>query len=125
LRDETGQATAEFALVLPVLVAVVYAIFQGGAAVNRYVTLNDAVRAAARAASLQSTYADAQAAADQAISAATGGRVTSAPVSDPQGWVSGQPVTVSASWNWAISLPDGTVVGGTHSFTSSTTQRIE
>jgi Flp pilus assembly protein TadG len=127
LREEAGQATVEFAIVVVPLLVFVYALVQGGVAVNRYVTLNDAVRAAARAASVSSTIGAAQTAANQAISDATGGAVTSVQLVQPPGssWASGEPVTVKATWDWSISLPVGTAVGITQSFTSQTTQRIE
>jgi Flp pilus assembly protein TadG len=48
LRDERGQALAEFVLVLPLLLALVTAIVQLGLAYNHWVTLTDAVRAGAR-----------------------------------------------------------------------------
>jgi TadE-like protein len=51
-RREDGIALVEFALVLPVLLAVLTGILQFGLMFNRYITLTDAVRAGARTASL-------------------------------------------------------------------------
>jgi Flp pilus assembly protein TadG len=50
LRDERGQGLVEFALVLIPLVLIVVAVLQAGIYFYREITLNDAVRAAARTA---------------------------------------------------------------------------
>lgn len=50
LRTNRGQAFVEFALLLPVFVLLVAALLQAGIYFYRQVTLNDALRAAARAA---------------------------------------------------------------------------
>ena len=43
-----GQAMVEFALVLPILVALVFGIIQFGILFNHHLTLTDAVRAGSR-----------------------------------------------------------------------------
>ncbi len=48
MRDERGQAMVEFALVAPILLALVFGIIQFGIAFNNYLTLTDAVRAGSR-----------------------------------------------------------------------------
>jgi len=45
---EDGQALVEFALVLPLLLLLLFGIIEFGLALNRYLSLNDAVRAGAR-----------------------------------------------------------------------------
>ena len=50
LRDEGGQSFVEFALILPVFVLFIAGLLQTGVFFYREVTLNDAVRAASRAA---------------------------------------------------------------------------
>ena len=45
MRNEKGQAMTEFAVVLPVVALVLFAILQFGIAFNNYLTLTDAVRA--------------------------------------------------------------------------------
>jgi Flp pilus assembly protein TadG len=48
IRDEQGQTLTEFAIVLPLLVVLLFAIIQFGIVFNNYVSLTDAARAAAR-----------------------------------------------------------------------------
>src|SRR4051794_41928861 len=48
LRSERGQAAVEFALVAPILIALLVAVVQAGITFNHYVTVTDAARAAAR-----------------------------------------------------------------------------
>lgn len=52
LRGESGQALAEFALVLPALMAILIGIIQFGAVFKDYLTLTDAVREGARKAAV-------------------------------------------------------------------------
>ena len=47
IRDERGQTMAEFAIVLPILIVLLFGIVQFGILFNNYVTLTDAVRAGA------------------------------------------------------------------------------
>ena len=51
-RDERGQAMVEFALVLPILMALLLGIIQFGIVFNNYITLTDAARAGARKAAV-------------------------------------------------------------------------
>ena len=48
LRSEKGQSLTEFALALPILVLLLFAVIQFGIVFNSYVTLTDATRAGAR-----------------------------------------------------------------------------
>src|SRR5439155_25183159 len=52
LKNERGQTMTEFALVLPVLALVLFAVIQFGIVFNNYVTLTDATRAGARKAAV-------------------------------------------------------------------------
>jgi Flp pilus assembly protein TadG len=52
LRGESGQALAEFALVLPALMAILLGIIQFGVVFKDYLTLTDAVREGARKAAV-------------------------------------------------------------------------
>src|SRR5204862_2571265 len=54
IRSEQGQSMTEFALVLPVLALILFAVLQFGIALNNYVTLTDAARAGARRAAVSS-----------------------------------------------------------------------
>ncbi len=55
LRGEEGQATVEFALVLPILVILVVGIFEFGRAWNAHQVITDAAREAARTAAVGTT----------------------------------------------------------------------
>src|SRR5436853_3812908 len=52
IRNEQGQTMTEFALVLPVLALILFAVIQFGIVFNNYVTLTDATRAGARRAAV-------------------------------------------------------------------------
>ena len=54
-RGERGAAAVEFALVVPILMAILFAIIDLGFGINRYAMLNNATREGVRAASLSST----------------------------------------------------------------------
>jgi len=126
LKDEGGQALTEFAVVMPLLFIILFAIVEGGITVNNYLRLTDAVRSAARAASISSTQTAAASAATTALSNAAGGltvKLDSVLPADGT-WSSGHPVYVQAETKYAITLPlFGTVLSGT--ITSHSTQRIE
>ena len=48
IRSDRGQSMVEFALVVPILLMVVFAIIQFGMLYNNYITLTDATRVGAR-----------------------------------------------------------------------------
>jgi Flp pilus assembly protein TadG len=48
LRRESGQAAVEFALIVPLLLALLLGIVQAGVAFHNYITVTDAARVAAR-----------------------------------------------------------------------------
>lgn len=128
LQDESGQALTEFAVVMPVLFILIFAIVQGGLTLNDYLRLTDAVRVGARAASINGSqgYTAANSAARTAITDAVGGMpVERIAVGAPAGaWTAGSPVEVEASVPFAVTLPlVGTIASGT--LTSRSTQRIE
>ena len=52
MRSERGQSLVEFALALPILVLLLFAVIQFGVVFNNYVTLTDATRAGARKAAV-------------------------------------------------------------------------
>ena len=124
LHDEHGQAVTEFAVVLPILATILLAIIQCGIVLNHYLTLNDAVRVAARAAAANASLGagSASAAGQQALTGAADG-LSLQGVSINSSWQSGQPVTVSASTPYKITLLGVTVASG--SFKSTTVERAE
>jgi Flp pilus assembly protein TadG len=124
LHEERGQAVTEFAVVLPILATILLAIIQCGIVLNHYLTLNDAVRVAARTAAANADLGggSATSAAQQALTNASDG-LTLRNVSITSSWESGTPVTVSAETPYTVTLLGVTVASGT--FKSSTVERAE
>ena len=124
LRDEKGQAMAEFAIVLPVLCLVFFGIFQFGVLFNNYVTLTDAVRAGARTAAVSRDDADPVGAATTAVRNSSADlNQSSLNVTVSSSWTAGSDVTVTATYPYSISLLGLIVTSGT--LTSKTTERVE
>src|SRR6478752_8302194 len=67
VSDERGQAMVEFALVLPILMALLLGIIQFGIVFNNYITLTDATRAGARKAAVSRFVGDSGASAKAAV----------------------------------------------------------
>jgi Flp pilus assembly protein TadG len=124
LHDEHGQAVTEFAVVLPILATILLAIVQCGIVLNHYLTLNDAVRVAARAAAANADQGGGTAAslAQQALTNAAGG-ITLQNVNIASNWQPGSSVTVSATTPYTITLLGVTVASG--NFTTTTVERAE
>jgi len=123
-RTERGQTMAEFAIVLPVLMLVVFAIIQFGILFNNFVALTDAVRAGARTAAVSRTATDPVGATIARVQAATGDLDQSKlTISVTSGWHSGDDVTVKATYPYSINLFGLNVQTG--NLSSSTTERVE
>ena len=105
LRNEQGQAMTEFAVVLPIVALVLFAIVQFGIAFNNYLTLTDAVRRGARTAAVSrqtgtgtsTTVAAVQQAAADLNQSKLGVTVSST-------WLPGDDVSVTATYPYSISL---------------------
>jgi Flp pilus assembly protein TadG len=118
----------EFALVLPILALLLFAVIQFGIAFNNYLTITDAARAGARkgAVALHSgatsgvaaATAGAKASAENLDSKKMGVTVTASP-----SWTKGSDIKVTVTYPYSISLVGVVVKSGTLS--SSTTERIE
>ena len=125
IRNEQGQAMTEFALVLPVLALLLFAVIQFGIVFNNYVTLTDATRAGARKAAVSrddpNRDADVMAAVQNSASDLDGSKLSVSPPSST--WNSGDDVTVTASYPYSISLLGLVVKSGRLS--STTTERVE
>lgn len=128
LAREDGQAAAEMALVLPIMLMVILGIVQFGIAFNNYITLTDATRAGARKASVARFSGDFGAAAtalvksdasslDQTKLGVTVG-ITSGNWSTP-----GSTVSVTATYPYSIDILGLTVKAGTLSSTEN--ERLE
>jgi len=115
----------EFALVLPVLALILFAVIQFGIVFNNYVTLTDATRAGARKAAVSrddpNRDADVMAAVRSSATDLDGSKLSVSPPSST--WDSGTDVTVTASYPYSISLLGVVVKSG--SLTSTTTERVE
>jgi Flp pilus assembly protein TadG len=125
IRSEQGQTMTEFAVVLPVLLLLVFAVAQFGITFNNYVTLTDAVRSGARVAAVSrldpTRVSDTQ---QKVIDAAGGLKLTTSQVtvSSPT-WGHGDDVQVTATYPYSISLFGLVVKSG--NLTSTTTERVE
>jgi Flp pilus assembly protein TadG len=123
-RDEQGQAMTEFAVVLPVLALVLFAIIQFGIAFNNYLTLTDAVRHGARTAAVSRQTGAGSAATVASVKASAADlQAASLAVTVSSTWQAGDDVTVTATYPYAISLFGLVVKSG--SLKSSTTERVE
>jgi Flp pilus assembly protein TadG len=124
MRSEQGQAMTEFAVALPVVALVLFAILQFGIAFNNYLTLTDAVRRGARVAAVSRQSgtgpADTVAAVKSAASDLTQSKLA---VTVNSSWGPGDDVSVSATYPYSISLFGLVVKSG--NLKSTTTERVE
>jgi Flp pilus assembly protein TadG len=124
LRSERGQALTEFALALPVLALLLFAVIQFGIVFNNYVTLTDATRAGARKAAVARRLSDPTGTCVSAVrSSATDLKSGSLTASCQSTWQPGADVKVTATYPYQISLLGMVVKSGRLS--SSTTERVE
>ena len=124
LRSEQGQSLTEFALALPILALLLFAVIQFGIAFNHYVTLTDATRAGARRAAVGRQLANPLGACVTAVRSSASdldqGQLTSSCTST---WQPGADVTVNATYPYQIGLLGLVVKSGRLS--STTTERVE
>ncbi len=125
IRSERGQTMTEFAIVLPMLAMLLFAIIQFGILYNNYVTVTDAARAGARKAAV-SRHTDPNDGCDTArTSAATLDQAqlscsvsVAGPLDRP-----GADVTVHVTYPYSIELLGVAVKSGT--LVARTTERME
>jgi Flp pilus assembly protein TadG len=127
-NHERGQTTSEFALVVPVLLVLLFAIIQFGIVFNNYVALTDAARAASRKGAVSRSASDPKGACEAAGYAA--GANLKNPGTDfvltctpSAGWAAGSDVTVTASYPYDISLLGWVVASGR--ITTTMKERVE
>jgi Flp pilus assembly protein TadG len=124
IRSEQGQSITEFALALPILALLLFAVIQFGVAFNNYVTLTDATRAGARKAAVGRQLSNPAGACVSAIRAAAPDLTQSSLIpSCSSTWQPGADVTVTATYPYHISLLGLVVKSGRLS--STTTERVE
>ncbi len=114
----------EFAVVLPVLMLVLFAVAQFGIVFNNYITLTDAVRAGARKAAVSRHESSPSSAATAKVRAAAAD-LTQADleVSVSSSWAPGTDVTVTAEYPYKIDLLGLVLQSG--KLSSVTTERVE
>jgi Flp pilus assembly protein TadG len=124
LRSERGQSLTEFALALPILALLLFAVIQFGIVFNNYVTLTDATRAGARKAAVDRQLANPAGAAVSAVrSSAANLKQSDLAVTVTSTWQPSADVTVTATYPYSISLLGMVVKSGRLS--STTTERVE
>ena len=123
-KSEQGQSITEFALALPILALLLFAVVQFGIAFNNYVTLTDATRAGARKAAVARQLSNPSGVCVTAIRTASPDLTQSnlSPTCTST-WQPGADVTVTATYPYKISLL-GLVVK-TGRLSSTTTERVE
>jgi Flp pilus assembly protein TadG len=124
IRSEQGQSITEFALALPILALLLFAVIQFGIAFNHYVTLTDAARAGARKGAVGRQLADPAGACQTAVRSSAQdldqSQLTAACSST---WQPGADVTVEATYPYQISLLGLVVKSGR--LKSKTLERVE
>ncbi len=114
----------EFALVLPILALLLFAVIQFGIVWNNYMTVTDAARAAARKGAVSrldpSRVTRTEQAARRSAANLEQSKVTVRVISS---WQPGDTVTVTVSYPYQVSLLGVVAKSGTVS--STTTERVE
>jgi Flp pilus assembly protein TadG len=125
IRSDRGQSMVEFALVVPILLMVVFAIIQFGMLYNNYITLTDATRVGARKGAVSRTAVNpialtvaATRAAAPDLKPADFGVVATATA-----WAPGADITVEATYPYDINILGVVVASGT--LRSKTVERVE
>ena len=122
-KNEQGQTMVEFALVLPILCLIVFAIIQFGIAFNNYLTLTDGVRTGARKASVSRHESDPVAVTKAAVRNASTDLNGDLQIEVTSTWRHGQDVVVKATYPYEIKLLGKVVKSGR--LESKTTERVE
>jgi Flp pilus assembly protein TadG len=126
IRRDEGQAMTEFALVLPILCILIFAIVQFGVIFNNYETLTDAVRAASRkgaVARLSTTPKSDCENAGYAAGTNLANPHTDFIVTCSSPWTAGSDVTVTATYPWNVNILGFVVASG--SLSSTMKERVE
>lgn len=103
-KTEKGQATVEFALVIPFLMLVLLVLIQTGLAMHAQIMVTQAAREGAR----QATTADSDSEIIQAVKRSASSLDPSrldVTYCAPGGWRAGQPVTVTVRYRLPIFIP--------------------
>jgi Flp pilus assembly protein TadG len=132
LRNQRGQAVTEFAVILPVLLLVLLAVYQFGVVFNNYIQVTAAAREGARKAAVSRTAGTCSAVQALAITAARGAapglstskmNVTVTATCTNNAYAPGTDTTVTVTYPYAVSILGKVVASG--NLSSSTTMREE
>jgi Flp pilus assembly protein TadG len=114
----------EFALVLPILAFLLFAVIQFGIVFNNYITLTDATRAGARKAAVSRRAPNPQATCISAVRTSGASlRQSDLTAACTSTWQPGADVQVTATYPYSISLLG--LFSKSGRFTSTTTERVE
>lgn len=126
-KDQKGQTMTEFALVLPIIALLLFAVIQCGIAFNNYLTVTDSARAAARKGAVSMYGGGSPSSAATAAARASAQNLDQSKfqvsVSASPSWEKGADVIVTTSYPYEISLLGLVVKSGNVS--STTRERIE
>jgi len=130
LRRERGQTAVEFAIIAPILIALLLGVVQAGIAFHNYLSVTDAARAVARKAILVRfnplTQSQINQIADQASPDLDATQLTAtvtADPTDPTFTTAGSTITVTVTYPYHLALFGIPVVDGT--LTSTMLDRLE
>ena len=123
IRSEKGQTMVEFAIALPILCLILFAVIQFGIVFNTSIALTDAARAGARKAAVSRQTSDPTGACVTAIQNSSGLDKTKLGASCSSSWQRAADVTATATYPYSISLLGLVVKSGT--LTATTTERVE
>jgi Flp pilus assembly protein TadG len=124
IGSERGQSLTEFALALPILALLLFAVIQFGITFNNYVTLVDATRAGARKGAVGREQQNPGSAVTTEVRASAKDlKQSDLNVTVTSTWQPSSDVTVTATYPYSISLLGLVVKSGRLS--SSTTERVE
>jgi Flp pilus assembly protein TadG len=103
VKDQTGAAAVEFAIIASVLFVLVFGIFEFGRIFSELEVMNSAAREGARAAAVRGTFTDVETAT---VNAAGPYELSETPTADKvcDDSTSGEPVTVSWDQQFEISV---------------------
>lgn len=133
-RAERGAAAVEFALVVPLLLAVVFSIIDLGFAINRYTVLNNATREGVRAASLSASSSEVDAVVNDSLTDLDGKVTVQVTCETPLGgacgsWdgdhTAGGVAVVTATYEHAWLTPMGTALSSSLTLSKTSKMRIE
>lgn len=133
-RSDKGAAAVEFALVVPVLIALVFGMIDLGFAINRYTVINNATREGVRAASLSQSSSEIEQAIEDSLADLKGKVTVRVTCVDPKGtdcagWdgrhESGGTAVVKVTYQHAWLTPVGKAISDELELSKTSRMRIE